>query len=963
MFRNGAKNSILSLFLIFSPIFTFCEGIRELMPDSTISAAYLYFNNNYTLAGIYTDFGLINCPANYRLYIHVKNPGETILFGLNAPDSGHQFNLRKPNGMIVLSGTCPYLNGQSGYIGYYHQAMVGPFPAAGGYTPIIYHVTSIADTGDYYFEISNLAVNDDLILPLWDFQVVSGLHSPALPSDTLNGRVWSQSWQLEAILGYNQVFNGRLFVLSDDGIVTKLKFTNARVGVVTIFCNPTGCFNTGNPVSDRKSWPTNTFSTFPGIAQYKVFLNNPDLTVYPSGVYGTITGLPFLIPDPAFPPCSGIKKVVVEVSKVGNVEATLFFPYGAPATNVALFSPVSAGINYIPWDGKDGLGNPVPDGTSVTVRVIYTNGLTNLPIWDQEQNPDGYQVTLVRPVNPSYQAPPIFWDDSNISGLDCPASINLTGCIPFPSGCHTWSGYDCHDKMINSWWYGNSDTATGISYYSRTPVVPVGHDSARCGPGSVTLHATVPVPETTDWYDTITGGTPLLIGDTTFVTPSIALTTTYYAETRNDSSGCTSAIRTPVIATIHPLPVPTIAGPVSVCDSSQDNLYLTDPFMTNYSWSVSPGGSITSGSGTESIFVTWFLPGIQQVGVNYTDTNGCTAAQPTLLNVFVTPKPDTAGPVSGPQVICAGTDNVLYFIAPIPYATTYTWTVPSGIVVVSGAVTDSILVDFPPGAQSGNFMVYASDSCGDGYPSPPYPVTVYQPPAANAGPDDSVCQEHPFWVTRATAVNYSRLSWTTNGTGNLSGDTTLSPTYIPATGETGPVVLTLIVYGEPSCGNDTSVMTLKILPKPFADAGQDLLTCGRLPVMISSSSASHYSYLFWKSTGTGIFDDPTSLHPVYTPGISDSIRGYVLLELTTWGVTLCPSTLDSMTLRITRTAIVSAGPDGSVCEGRSYRLSGASALNYIYLNWTSNGSGLFSDASELNPVYFPGKRLSRKTAP
>ncbi len=948
-----ARIRILCLFLILTPFFTFGEGVKELMPDSTVSAAHLYFTRGY-ITGNYPDFGLMNCPANYRLYIHVKNPGESIFFGLKPNYAYSTFNLRKPNGTIALSGSIPGSAGQTGYIRYYRQAIAGPFPAAGGYIPLQYQVTSIADTGNYYFEISNLGMYDVQDISIWDFQVVSGLHTPALPSDTINGRVWSQSWQFNAELSNYWVFNGRLFVLSDDGIVTKLKFSNARIGVATIFCNPTGCNNTGNPLSDRQSVPTNTYSFFPAIAQYKVFLNNPDPTVYPSGVFGAITGTPALIPDTAYPLCSGEKQVVVKVNKPGTVEIDLTFPYGAPATNIALVAQVITGTNYISWNGNDGTGNPVPDGTLIILKVIYMNGLTNLPIWDQEQNPDGYQITLVRPYSLSYQAPLLFWDDSNISGYNCPNTSNLAGCLPYPAGCHTWSGYDCHEKMINTWWYGNMDSATVVSYFTGLPSGAVGHDSTRCGPGSVILHATVPPTETVDWYDAITGGIPLLTGDTTYVTPLITMNTTYYAEARNDSSGCTSIIRTPVYAIVKPVPVPNLVGPQHVCEASLRNRYNTDPLKTDYIWMVSPGGSILGGSGTDQIFVSWNAPGIGQVSVNYSDTNGCRGSRPTSLYVLVEGIPDTAGPVNGPVEICAGTNGVNYFVSPITGANTYTWTVPSGVIIDAGAGTDAIIVNFPPEAESGYFKVYASDSCGNGIPSPPYLVTVYQPPVAFAGPDDSICQGNPFQVTLATVSDHASLLWTTNGQGYLSSDTTIFPVYHPSTAETGPVVLTLFAYERGPCGNDTSRMTIWIKSSPIVSAGPDASVCEGHSYMVSGAFAVNYQSLVWISSGSGHFSDPQALNPVYFPGPDDLISGFVYLTLQATPGYPCLQGSDSMKLILHEAPQVSAGPGFISCGNIPVLIAGASAANYDSLQWNHNGQGTLTGSMTLTPTYFPG---------
>ena len=951
---------ILPLFLILTSFASYGEGTKQLMPDSTFSEAGLYFDNT---GSSYTYFGLPFCAPNYRLYIHVKNVGESILFGMQNYDNTVSYNLRKPDGTIALSGTCPSNYNQPGYIRYYKQAVTGPFPQNGGYTPLSYKVTSIADTGNYYFEMVNLSWS--IILPLWDFQVVSGQHTPAIATDTINGRVWSQSWQLYAYLVPNVVFNGHFYIYSDDGIVTRLAFDNTRVGAVTIFCNPFGCLNTGDFESDRKSMNDNTFVTFPGIAQYKVFLNDPDSTVYPSGVYGEITDTPYMVPDTAYPPCSGNKIIMVEVNKAGQVEVVINLPYGGTTTTVNFFAPVVPGMNAIDWDGKDGLGNPVPDGTLIDVSVTFVNGLTNLPIWDQEQNQNGFLISLVRPVNPSVLTPLTFWDDTQLisSGWDCPVApqaSNLTGCspgsIPGYTGCHPWGLYseDCHNKMINTWWYGSTSVATFTDLFISSPAMPVGHGATRCGQGILMLHATVPPSVTVDWYDVAIGGSPLLTGDTTFYTPVLQNTTTFYAEARNPVTGCPGGTRVPVIATIVPAQAPSLTGPTMVCRETAGNLYITDPGKINYLWNVSPGGTVTGGYSTNAITVTWNGGGWQSVSVSYSDTSGCESATPSVIRVAVVPVPDSAGMIIGTDSVCSGTTGVSYMVEPMVVATSYTWSVPPGAIITAGMGTNAIIVDFPAGASSGILTVFATNSCGDGLPSPPFPVTVNPPPMAAAGPDATTCQNVPFVITQASASGYSRIHWYSNGTGTLSDTTSLHPQYRPGDNETGTVWLTMIAFGIHPCTNDTSAMALNVVPAPMANAGSDLTTCDSQPVTLFDPTASNYSSLQWSTSGTGTFSDPTSLHPIYTPGNPDIENGQVILSLAASGSSFCAIEMDSLMVTIEKLATANAGPDQVTCGNHAVNISSSDAKNYATLNWYTSGTGIFSDIHTLHPFYSPG---------
>lgn len=115
--------------------------------------------------------------------------------------------------------------------------------------------------------------------------------------------------------------------------------------------------------------------------------------------------------------------------------------------------------------------------------------------------------------------------------------------------------------------------------------------------------------------------------------------------------------------------------------------------------------------------------------------------------------------------------------------------------------------------------------------------------------------------------------------------------------------------------------------------------------------ASHYTALAWTTTGTGTFNNPAILNPIYTPSEADIQAGSVSLKLTVTGNT---STVQSTkVLTINPLAIAFAGENGFVCAGLDYAVTLAEASNYSSLLWTSTGSGTFDDAAILNPVYTP----------
>ncbi|MCX6251863.1 MAG: SBBP repeat-containing protein, partial [Bacteroidetes bacterium] len=109
--------------------------------------------------------------------------------------------------------------------------------------------------------------------------------------------------------------------------------------------------------------------------------------------------------------------------------------------------------------------------------------------------------------------------------------------------------------------------------------------------------------------------------------------------------------------TVHQRPVPVISGPNNTC-AGPGKVYTTLFGQSNYQWSTSPGGVITSGGTTtdNTATITWNVVGIQHVYVNYTDANGCDAYTPTDYIVQVTTSPSVGITISTTSdTVCSGT--------------------------------------------------------------------------------------------------------------------------------------------------------------------------------------------------------------------------------------------------------------------------------------------------------------------
>ncbi|MFZ4521893.1 MAG: PKD domain-containing protein, partial [Bacteroidales bacterium] len=231
-------------------------------------------------------------------------------------------------------------------------------------------------------------------------------------------------------------------------------------------------------------------------------------------------------------------------------------------------------------------------------------------------------------------------------------------------------------------------------------------------------------------------------------------------------------------------------------------------------------------------------------------------------------------------------------------------------------------------------------------------ITYLVGPEAHAGADATTCENTGYTVSGATAPNSVSVLWTTNGTGILSGATSLTPTYMPAIGEIGIVTLTLTANGAGECPVATDQMVLTILPKAITNAGSDATSCQNTAFTVTSATASNYSGLLWSAPGPGVLTNETTLTPTYTPGAAQT--GDVILTLTATGNSPCGVVSDQMTIHIIPSATAQAGSDATICESAvSYSLATATATNNSGLLWSTDGTGTFSNINELNPTYTP----------
>jgi D-alanyl-D-alanine carboxypeptidase len=116
---------------------------------------------------------------------------------------------------------------------------------------------------------------------------------------------------------------------------------------------------------------------------------------------------------------------------------------------------------------------------------------------------------------------------------------------------------------------------------------------------------------------------------------------------------------------------------------------------------------------------------VSVAGLSNADPSGVDAVTFLLYRAVRNHIPGCCGAITGPVAVMEGTNSVTYTVPAITNATTYVWTLPSGVTGTSS--TNSITVDFGLGALSGNISVTGVNSYGAGGSSSLW-VNVYSLP-------------------------------------------------------------------------------------------------------------------------------------------------------------------------------------------------------------------------------------------
>jgi uncharacterized protein (TIGR02145 family) len=499
----------------------------------------------------------------------------------------------------------------------------------------------------------------------------------------------------------------------------------------------------------------------------------------------------------------------------------------------------------------------------------------------------------------------------------------------------TWNTVGAQTIAVN---YHNANSCTAVAPFVYNITVDPLPVPAIAGPASVCLNSTTTystVAGMTNYLWTVSAGGSITSGAGTnsinalwTATGSNTITLNYH-----DANGCTAVTATSYSITVNPLPVPALIGLNQIC-VGHSTTYTTDAGMSNYSWNISAGGTITSGGGANDNTATilWNNTGPQSISVNYVMGTGCTAPSPTMVNVTVNPLPVPV--VSGINVLCSGTTGVVYSTQ--PGMTNYQWTVSSGGTITSGGTLSDHTVTVTwntAGAQSISVDYQDANSCTALLPVI-YPVTIYPLPVpAILGPGSVCLNSSSVYFTDAGMTNYS---WTVSAGGTITtGSGTSSITILWNT--TGPKTITVNYFNGNNCTATTpSSYSVNVSTLPVPSLNGSNTVCKGNPI-IYSTDAGMTSYVWTISAGGtltagGSSTDNTATITWNTAGVQSVSVNYQVGP----GCTAALPTVLSITVK-PLPAITNA-TNSSVCSATTLNITPQADLPGTTFSWTATGS-------------------------
>ena len=524
---------------------------------------------------------------------------------------------------------------------------------------------------------------------------------------------------------------------------------------------------------------------------------------------------------------------------------------------------------YVETEAKPDINGIIGTGTSTTLSYSYPTAFGNY--WYQEWQQIVYTAAELTAAG-------------NVSGNISKITFNISG-LPGPS---TVSGYAL--RMA-------STTLSTLSTFTTTGLTTVyGPTAITPASGLNTITLSTPYywdgtsniildiradgaygsANATTYYTTTSGNTCLYaysfsnVGASFYTSSPTTYTSTSRPNIQFFQEGCKSS-RSPVVATINPLPVPTISpatGPIQICAGNVAT--FTGGGGGTYQWRDASG---PIASATSSSFSTGTTGSYRVIVTN--PTTGCKDSS-VVVGVNVNPVPTVSISPVGTTAFCADSSQRLSSVV-TGSGLTYQWF--RGSTAIPTATSDSLRVNTSGVYSLRVYLGTCSDTSNDAtIVVNPLPASSF----AKTGTTGAICLGSTLELTALSIPATSTYQWSRDGI-DIPGAT--SQKYNAAIGG----IYTVRIKDNNNCRKTSD--TMKVINTPMGIPNllpKDLRFCEGTEVKLYANAGPFADSFAWRKNGLPLPDTTSTI-------VTGDLGFYDVTVTDIYGCTLT-STLSSITV-------------------------------------------------------------------
>ncbi|MEI8099344.1 MAG: hypothetical protein WCG74_10940, partial [Sediminibacterium sp.] len=555
----------------------------------------------------------------------------------------------------------------------------------------------------------------------------------------------------------------------------------------------------------------------------------------------------------------------------------------------------------------------------ITVNPIPTiSGITG--------NATCYGNTATLTASSSNSSPTYNWYDALTGG-------NLVGTGNPLTTANLIIGTNYYASVTSAGCNASARTLTAVTI-NPLPTASNAVGDSRTGAGTLNISASASAGATLDWFANITGGSALTSSSLSFTTPSISVTTPYYAQARNSTTGCIASSRLAVVATINgTFSAGSISAAQTICSGITPDAFssITDASggtgTISYQWESSTDNSnFTNASGSATSAT--YAPGALTQTTYYrraakTTTIADGTVYSNIITVTVNPIPTISG-ISGTATICSGNSTTLT-ASSSNGSPTFNWydAATNGNLLYTGAAYTTSTLN---SGVTYYASVTASGCTSTSRTSQAITVTAL-PTISSVSGTTTICNGSTTTLTASSSAGSPTYDWyiaSSGGVSLLRSSSFTTPTLSSNTTYYVSVTASSCTSSDRTATN----ITVNPIPTIIGVTGTTGICAGTTTTITASSSASMPSYNWYDAAtnGTLLYNGSTFT----TPTLNSNNNYYV--SVTSGGCTSASRTLSAITVSALP---IASSPVNNNRIGSGPVIISATASSSATLDWYS----------------------------